>query len=247
MCRYASGGPDGLREKAPREDGDYRPVRGGDYPAHRPGDDTAGWQSRRRDLQGQLYGGFLSTLLPWWRPLETSSDKRAAARSITGWKSPHYRQAAHETAPDFDKPLDTQPCEIDDSVASWQQYFLKRALNSWHSALALSLQSVDEGIPTEEAYQPNMKNHETYMSGKPATAYLYGYNKNYRLNTLHEQYLEDIPQALAALAEKYGFADVSAIGEGYRRCVGGGPDRLRGAVQPGLYVRYRPELLHRAH
>ena len=122
-----------------------------------------------------------------------------------------YRQAAHETAPDFDKPLDTQPCEIDASVASWQQYFLKRALNSWHSALALSLQSVDEGIPTEEAYQPNMKNHETYMSGKPATAYLYGYNKNYRLNTLHEQYLEDIPQVLAALAEKYGFADVSAL------------------------------------
>ena len=112
-----------------------------------------------------------------------------------------YRQAAHETAPDFDKPLDTQPCEIDASVASWQQYFLKRALNSWHSALALSLQSVDEGIPTEEAYQPNMKNHEIYMSGKPATAYLYGYNKNYRLNTLHEQYLEDIPQALAALAD----------------------------------------------
>ncbi|HCP71714.1 MAG TPA: hypothetical protein DIT87_06820, partial [Clostridiales bacterium] len=122
-----------------------------------------------------------------------------------------YRQAAHEAAPDFDRPLDTQPCEIDDSVASWQQYFLKRALTSWHSALALSLQSVDEGIPTEEAYQPNMKNHEKYMSGKPATAYLYGYNKNYRLNTLHEQYLEDIPQTLATLAEQYGFADVSAL------------------------------------
>lgn len=70
---------------------------------------------------------------------------------------------------------------------------------------------MDDGIPTEEAYQPNMKNHEIYMSGKPATAYLYGYNKNYRLNTLHEQYLENIPQALAALAEKYGFADVSAL------------------------------------
>ena len=122
-----------------------------------------------------------------------------------------YRQAAKEVSPDFDKPLDTQPCEIDDSVASWQQYFLKRALLSWHSAQALSLQSVDEGIPTEEAYQPNMKNHEIYMSGKPATAYLYGYNKNYRLNTLHEQYLSDIPQTLSALAEKNGFADVSAL------------------------------------
>ncbi|MGM9548247.1 MAG: peptidylprolyl isomerase [Faecousia sp.] len=122
-----------------------------------------------------------------------------------------YRQAGHETAPDFALPLDTQPCEIDGSVASWQQYFLQRALNTWHSAQALALQSVDEGIPTEEAYQPNLKNHETYMSGKPATAYLYGYNKNYRVNTLHQQYLDDIPQMLSALAEENGFADVSAL------------------------------------
>ena len=122
-----------------------------------------------------------------------------------------YRQAEREIAPDFDGPLDTQPCEIDGSVASWQQYFLKRALSSWHSAQALTLQSVDEGIPTEEAYQPNMKNHEIYMSGKPATACLYGYNKNYRINTLHQQYLDNIPQMLEALAEKYGFADVSAL------------------------------------
>ena len=122
-----------------------------------------------------------------------------------------YRQAGHEISPDFDRPLDTQLCEIDDGAASWQQYFLKRALNAWHSAQALALQSVDEGIPTEEAYQPNMKNHEIYMSGKPATAYLYGYNKNYRVNTLHQQYLDDIPQMLEALAEEYGFADVSAL------------------------------------
>ena len=124
-----------------------------------------------------------------------------------------YRQAGHEISPDFDRPLDTQPCEIDNSVASWQQYFLKRALTVWHSAQALAKQSVDEGIPTEEAYQPNMKNHEIYMSGKPATAYLYGYNNNYRINTLHRQYLDEIPQMLAALAQQYGFADVSALAE----------------------------------
>ena len=124
-----------------------------------------------------------------------------------------YRQAGREIAPDFDKPLDTQSCEIDSSVESWQQYFLKRALTTWHSAQALTLQSVDEGIPTEEAYQPNMVNHEIYIADKPATAYLYGYNKNYRINTLHQQYLDDIPQMLKTLAQKYGFADVSALAE----------------------------------
>ena len=105
-----------------------------------------------------------------------------------------YRQAAHETAPDFDRPLDTQACEIDDSVASWQQYFLKRALTTWHTAQALALQSVEEGLPTEEAYQPDMEKHEEIMTGMPATAYLYGYNNNYRINTLHQEFLDDIPQ-----------------------------------------------------
>lgn len=122
-----------------------------------------------------------------------------------------YRQAGHETAPDFDKPLDTQPCELDDSVASWQQYFLKRALNTWHSAQALSAQSVDEGLPTEEAYQPDPEKHETYMTGMPATSVLYGYNKNYRINTLHQQFLDNIPQMLTELAQKNALADTEAL------------------------------------
>ena len=37
-----------------------------------------------------------------------------------------YRQENHEIAPDFERPLDTQVCEIDSSVNSWQQYFLKQ-------------------------------------------------------------------------------------------------------------------------
>ena len=122
-----------------------------------------------------------------------------------------YRQAAHETAPDFDRPLDTQACEIDDSVASWQQYFLKRALTTWHTAQALALQSVEEGLPTEEAYQPDMEKHEEIMTGMPATAYLYGYNNNYRINTLHQQFLDDIPQLLSTLAQENGLADASAL------------------------------------
>ena len=122
-----------------------------------------------------------------------------------------YRQAGYEIAPDFDKPLDTQSCEIDGSVASWQQYFLKRALIAWHTAQALSLQSVEEGLPTEEAYQPNEEKHETYMTGMPATAYLYGYNNNYRINTLHQQFLDNIPQMLSGLAQEKGFADTAAL------------------------------------
>lgn len=122
-----------------------------------------------------------------------------------------YQAAGHETAPDFSQSLDTQVCEIDDSVNSWQQYFLRRALNTWHTSQALALQSTDEGIPTEEAYQPNEARHEEYMTGMPATAILYGYHNNYTINTLHQAYLDAIPDMLEQLAADRGFADVSAL------------------------------------
>lgn len=124
-----------------------------------------------------------------------------------------YQQEQHETAPDFSKPLDSQVCEIDDSVASWQQYFLREALNAWHSAQALTCQSEEVPMPTEEAYQPNLKNHETYMTGMPATKYLYGYNELYQVNTLHQEYLDSLSDTLDALAEEKGYADAAAMAQ----------------------------------
>ncbi|MGN0977400.1 MAG: C39 family peptidase [Faecousia sp.] len=121
-----------------------------------------------------------------------------------------YRQAGQEPAPDFDLPLDTQACDIDDTVASWQQYFLRQALNTWCSAQALVLQGQDEGLPTEEAYKPNLANHEKYLSEElPALKYLYGYSKSYQPNTLHQAYLDTIPDMLEQLAGEKGYADAS--------------------------------------
>lgn len=124
-----------------------------------------------------------------------------------------YRQAEHTAAPDFDRPLDTQACEIDESVSSWQQYFLQRALNTWHSAQALVLQGQDEGLPTEEAYQPDLKNYEEYMTGMPAAKYLYGYNQSYQPNTMHQAYLDNIPDMLEELAQEKGYGSTSAMAE----------------------------------
>lgn len=124
-----------------------------------------------------------------------------------------YRQAEQAIAPDFDRPLDTQVCEVDASVASWQQYFLRRALNTWHGAQALVLQGQDEGLPTEEAYQPNLDNYEKYMTGMPATKYLYGYSASYQPNTMHQEYLDNIPAMLEELAGERGYADTSAMAQ----------------------------------
>lgn len=116
-----------------------------------------------------------------------------------------------EEMPDFSRPLDTQACPVDDSVNSWQQFFLKRALNTWHTAQALAIQSQEMGVPTEEAYQPNLKNHEEYLTGKPATRWLYGYNKSYFPNEKHQAHLDGIPALLDTLAREKGFADGAAL------------------------------------
>ena len=119
-----------------------------------------------------------------------------------------YRQEQHNKAPDFDLPLDSQPCEIDDSVNSWQQYFLKRALSSWHSAQALIQHSQEVPLTFEEAYQPNPKNTEKYMTGMPAAEVLYGYYDHYRPNSMHQDYLDRIPELLENLAGEKGYTDV---------------------------------------
>ncbi|MBQ6999851.1 MAG: peptidylprolyl isomerase [Oscillospiraceae bacterium] len=125
---------------------------------------------------------------------------------VAQWQREHP-----EEGPDFHQSLDTQPCEIDSSVNSWQQYFLRQALNRWHTAQAMVTESKTLPLPTEEAYRPNLKNHEKYLTDQPATKYLYGYNAYYSPNTLHQAYLDALPDTLAALAEEAGYANVSAM------------------------------------
>lgn len=123
-----------------------------------------------------------------------------------------YRQEGHERNPDYDKPLDTQTCDIDSSVNSWQQYFLKLALNTWHSAQALQLQGLAEGVAVEEAYQPNLSNYAKYLTDKPAMVYHYSYNlETYHPNTLHQAFLDELPAMLEELAAQKDYADVEAL------------------------------------
>lgn len=122
-----------------------------------------------------------------------------------------HRQTRLQSAPDFDLPLDTQPCEIDGSVASWQQYFLRAALDRWHTAHALIRHSQEVPLPTEEAYKSNRGNLHKYMDGMPATRVLYGYNEYYSPNTLHQAYLDTLPEALESLAKDMGCTSTGAM------------------------------------
>lgn len=124
-----------------------------------------------------------------------------------------YRQSGGEVQPDFEKPLDTQSCGIDSTVNSWQQYFLREALTAWHTAQALNRQSKTLPNVTEEAYQPADYNHEKYMTGMPATEVLYGYEEYFEPNSMHQAYLDSLPQTLDALAREKGYADASAMAQ----------------------------------
>lgn len=124
-----------------------------------------------------------------------------------------YRQENHEQAPDFNRPLDVQSCEIDSSVNSWQQYFLRSALNSWYTSRMLVLHSETVPMPTEEAYMPDWDSHELRLQDIPATRFLYGHNVYYQVNTMHQAYLDAMPETLAQLASDKGHAGVGALAQ----------------------------------
>ena len=122
-----------------------------------------------------------------------------------------WQRSGQEISPDFTKDLDTQRCELDDTAVTWQQFFLKRALNTWHTAQALTLRGQNEAPTLEEAYQPNAENHEKYMVGMPALNVLYGYKDCFVPNELHQAYLDNLSGMLDDLAAQQGFADASAM------------------------------------
>lgn len=122
-----------------------------------------------------------------------------------------YRQEGHEEEPDFSQSLDTQVCSIDSTVNSWQQYFLREALNAWHAQQALVLASQRDGVPIDDPeYQPDLAKRAEYMTDMPATKYLYAWNESYVPNRLHQDYLDAIPDTLETLAADNGFADNDA-------------------------------------
>lgn len=117
-----------------------------------------------------------------------------------------YFQSEPAQKPDLSQDLDCQSCPIDETVHSWQQYFLKEALSSWHTAQALVALSQAEGLPVEPEYSPSDGYYDEYMKGMPATKYMYRYTPGYTPNSMHQKYLDELPQVFEALAKELGFA-----------------------------------------
>ncbi|MDO5546042.1 MAG: peptidylprolyl isomerase [Eubacteriales bacterium] len=141
-------------------------------------------------------------------------DRTLTNAQLAAWywaAAAQYRQSGECDDLDYDVPLDVQSCGVDDTVASWQQYFLRQALNAWHTAAALNEQSLNVPLGTEEAYQPADYLYEEYMDGMPATKYLYGYDPYYSPNSMHQAYLDGLDDTLNTLAQGKGCADAAAL------------------------------------
>lgn len=146
---------------------------------------------------------------------------RAGGQTLTGgvlqayyWAEvEQFRREEHQQAPDFERPLDVQLCPLDDAVVTWQQYFLKRALNTWHTAQALVLQGETAPVPTEEDFKPSAEKHEEYMTDMPANQVLYGYYDHYVPNSMHQAYLDNLPATLEELAGNRGYGNAAAMAD----------------------------------
>ena len=122
-----------------------------------------------------------------------------------------YLQQNPSEAPDLSRDLDSQSCPIDGTVNSWQQYFLKQALSTWHTAQALCQMAQERGLPVEPEYAPPEGYYEEYMDGMPATKYMYRYTPYYTPNTMHQNYLDSLPQVFETLAKELGFASAQEM------------------------------------
>ena len=54
---------------------------------------------------------------------------------------------------DVTQPLDTQICGLEDTGITWQQYFLKNALMTWHNYRSLANESLARGFELDEEYR----------------------------------------------------------------------------------------------
>lgn len=113
-----------------------------------------------------------------------------------------WYQSGSQPAPDWDQGLDTQICPLD-SRLTWQQYFLGRALASWHAYAALVADSRTAKMPLDPEYKPYDGNYEKYMTDTmPCMPYLYGRDPSYKVNSLHQAFIDNLPQTLSGASQQ---------------------------------------------
>lgn len=125
-----------------------------------------------------------------------------------------YRLSGKEPAPDFGQGLDTQVCPLEDGL-SWQHYFLKAALTQWHAQQALLLESRQMQTVSSEYYEPRADLHRQNMTEDlPAKKYLYENKDSYAPNSMHQAWLDSLPETLAGIGLEKGYDSLRDLAAG---------------------------------
>lgn len=131
-----------------------------------------------------------------------------------------HRRSGSDQNPDYTRPLEQQLCPLGDGKLSWQHYFLNRALENWRLEAALARAAQEPRPIREEAYKPNETDdlHGKYVAADlPVNNFLYADQPCYKPNSMHQAYLDQLPQMLEELAKQRGYDSLDA----YTRAVYG--------------------------
>lgn len=126
-----------------------------------------------------------------------------------------FQAASQEVSPDFDRPLDCQPCPLEEGL-SWQHYFLKAAVLGWQAQQAALEQAQQPRIITEEGFKPDDTDnlHEKNIAPElPVNHFLYQDLDCFTPNRLHQAYLDSLEQTLDTLAAQAGYESLAAMAQ----------------------------------
>ena len=113
--------------------------------------------------------------------------------------------------PDFSIPLESQVCGLSEEGLTWQQYFLQQALDLWHGLQSLEQKSHEYVEYVEDYFEPDPVKHKEYMTNMPAAEVMLTKDGTYRLNTMEEEFLEDIPRQIAKLSMDQGYENLGRM------------------------------------
>lgn len=125
-----------------------------------------------------------------------------------------HRRKNDVPQPDYGLPLDAQLCPLSDRQISWQHYFLACALANWHTRQALYQQSQQPYTIVEKGYKEEATTHETYFTEElPAYPVAYVSKSHFSPNSMHQAYLDGIPDLVKTFAYDHGFPSADAMAE----------------------------------
>ena len=162
--------------------------------------------------------GTVSCLGSYTRPFDGSTVAAAVGEEnlTNGQLNALYHLMVNEyepeeggPAPDLSLPLDSQL--VEGKNITWQQFFLDRALNSWYTFQALQLKSLEPSQRTEEDFEPVDRLHNEYMANAVIDDVLYQLDNTFKPNTVHQAYLDALPETLQAAAAELGYGDVNEM------------------------------------